>query len=98
MPPVYKVEQSQIVLEQLKELSRQIGTPAARERFVEQLSTLLERLETQPTDIGEPTYHTRKSGGVIYQGVVGPFAVRFALYEHDRLVFLFHVHAVSHPG
>jgi hypothetical protein len=93
MTAPYKVERAPHTLEQFKEIDRQAETPLHRRILRTSLAELVAQLETAPQNVGEPTYNTARPGGIVNQGLFGPFGVRFALFEEERLVFLFHLQA-----
>jgi hypothetical protein len=57
---------------------------------------IIEPLEMQPLEWGDPERRTRGPGGLVCHGIRESLIVRFACYESERIVFLFEIE--STPG
>ena len=91
----YRVDSTGPAKEQVRELIAKTSTSSELRRLVGALEVILTQLETQPHDWGDPEYRTRKEGGMVYHGIVSPLIVWYAVYEPEKVVWLFDVQALS---
>jgi hypothetical protein len=56
---------------------------------------LTNNCDQHPSPLGNPLHKTKKQGGVVCAGIVEPVAVRFAVFEGEKVVFLLDVQPLS---
>jgi hypothetical protein len=72
----------------LKELIEQAGREGNKTSVFESLRFIHECLETAPLTWGDPTYHTKHPGGVVYHRIHKPYYIHYAAYELERVVLI----------
>jgi hypothetical protein len=90
----YRVDATGPAKEQVRELLAKPSTRSELQRVVDALEAILIHLATQPHDWGDPEYRTRKEGGMVYHGIVSPLIAWYAVYEPEKVVWLFDVQAL----
>jgi hypothetical protein len=73
---------------EITQLPRVAGAqdPVKRQRMIASLKEILSRLRKAPVEWGDPQYHTKKLGGLVYRGFHPPFVVHFVVYEMEHVV------------
>jgi hypothetical protein len=89
--PYYGVHCSKATLDSIKLLHNKASDLDIGEQFVDAIRTINERLRYEPIRFGEPLYHLPTKEGLVCLGSVAPLAVRYAVYEDKRLVFILRV-------
>jgi hypothetical protein len=94
--PVYFVDRTGRVNEQIHALAHTASTPRGRKALVRALNKVVKTLSIQPLDWGDPEHNTRKQGGVVCHGIVPPLFVRFGVFEAEKVVIILDVRLL--PG
>lgn len=79
---------SQQTRAELKQRQREAVQAGRGERFLVALRSIGERLRTDPLNFGEPQYRLPALRLHVYQGVVAPLVVDYAVHEDRPLVFI----------
>jgi hypothetical protein len=82
---------------QLRELAHDPQWQKAKHKLVTALRHILRRLKTDPRELGEPCYPTKKPGGMVRIVVEKPVSVTFAVFANEKVVFLLDVIPLSPP-
>jgi hypothetical protein len=59
--------------------------------LVDILKTAMKHLTRNPTEWGEPSHKTRKTGGMVYTGLSRPISVQYVTYPDEKLVVILDV-------
>jgi hypothetical protein len=84
----YKVGKFSGVGEQMRALADRAKLVGIRQRYLEALQEMLERLQLDPLDFGDPLYRTKHEGGVVCHAMIDPIIVHFAVFEVDQTVLI----------
>jgi hypothetical protein len=84
----FKVSSSALARSNLRELCSRAKARGQGEVVAAAVRTVIERLETDPLQLGEPKSNLPVMGLVMCVGVVGPLAVQFAVDEKNRIVYI----------
>jgi hypothetical protein len=91
----YQVSFTHVVGQAVERIAQMAVDAGRRAELANALREIVELLETQPLEWGDPEHHTRLPGGMICHGIRGPLLVRYAVYESHRVVILAHIQLVS---
>src|SRR5262245_38213217 len=87
-PKVYDVRLS----EQNRALLRKRHAEAAQrgegKRFVSALRQIIDRLQKDPVNFGEPSFHLPALKLTIYRAAVAPLVVEYGVHEEKPVVFI----------
>jgi hypothetical protein len=89
--PSYRVARLPRVAQQIRALAKAAAPLGIKEKLIAALEYLDEQLHSSPLVLGNPIHSTKKEGGVVCVGVIEPIAVRFAVFETEKVVFLLDV-------
>lgn len=86
--PRWQVICSHVNTEILRKLQRRATRSGQGPSFRSALRQIVDRLQHDPTEVGEPLYRLSALRTQIRMVVVLPLAIDFAVYEDDRVVFI----------
>src|SRR5262245_65786927 len=89
---VHKVPQ---VKRQILELAAKAKATGNFDSLVDALAWVVTTLENNPEDWGDPTYHTKRAGGIVYRGIHHPLVVHYAVFAAEKIVFLLDVKSLE---
>lgn len=92
---VYELRHLSSAAQAIKELAKTLPAGGPREAFVSAMRIIIEKLQTEPSKWGDPEYNLRKPGGCVYHGILDPVIVKYAVYEHEKIVLLMKVRVFS---
>ena len=49
---------------------------------------MVEKLQAKPSTWGDPEYNLHTPGACVYHGICDPLVVKFAVFEHERIVLV----------
>jgi hypothetical protein len=84
----YDLRQLPQAREQIKKLGKQAVQKGLKPIYVNALKLILQKLQSNPQESGDPVYRLHKVGGLMYQGVFGPLFVQYAVFEQERIVLI----------
>ena len=84
----YDVRMSQQNKARLQQLHLEAAQAGKGKPFVEAFRTIVERLQTDPLNFGEPLYRLPALRLLVRQGAVLPIVVDFTVHEDRPLVFI----------
>jgi len=79
----------------LKELTKKAAREGTQGKIFESLRFIQECLETIPLTWGDPAYHTKHPGGVVYHRIHKPYYIHYAVYEQERVVLILDLNMVD---
>jgi hypothetical protein len=94
-PRLYDVRLSEQIKERVKVLHAQIAARGEGKRFVAAFRQIVERLQKDPQEFGEPLFHLPALHLIVRQAVIAPLVVEYGLHEERPLVFIRDVKALS---
>ena len=65
-----------------------------KRQFFDALDFIIEQLKNRPDGWGDPEWHTRQPGGVVYHGFHPLLVARYVVFEAERLVILLNLKAM----
>ena len=71
----FKVDRLAKVTEQIKQLAESAIALGIGAIFFQSLMTIIDRLESDPQDFGDPSYRTKKTGGTVFHALQSPLMV-----------------------
>src|SRR5205823_3121523 len=77
----------------LRELTSKAKRLRKKQRFLNCLRKVIDRLKDDPLGWGDPLYRAKKEGGTVCRGLLGPLLVDYVAYEAERVVFILSVQA-----
>jgi hypothetical protein len=83
------------VAHEIRALKASAAAAGLQEEFAAALQKMASKLQTEPLTWGDPEYHLKKPGGVVYHAVIAPVLVRYAVYETERQVVVLRITPVS---
>ena len=81
--------------QQTRDLLQKAFSLGFRDELITTLKTSHDELRSAPEALGDPAHRTRKQGGRVYGAVVEPIYIRYAVFEHEKMVFLLDVKPLS---
>lgn len=84
-PALYAVEYAGLVLQRLRELAKDASARGDGPSFAAAVKEFQRRLALYP-QFGDPLYDLKAEPGQIYNGIIRPLLMRYAVYEERRLV------------
>ena len=88
----FRISQKADVLVQLRVLRDRAKKTGTDSRFIRATKQVLQHLESHPTEWGDPEYHLKHEGGVVYRGIEDRLLiVRFAVYAIEKSVYVLEV-------
>jgi len=86
--PVYQVTFSGQTRERARQLHQEAAESGAGQQFVQAMRTIVQRLQSEPMNFGEPLDRLPSLKLQVRQGIVAPVVVDFAVHEERPLVFI----------
>ena len=93
--PPFKVDHLPVVEKQLEEITQEATQQGFRPALVDSLKAAAKALKDNPSDWGDPKYHTKHKGGTVFQRIIGPLVVDYVVYEHERAVIVLNLMLTS---
>lgn len=93
--PVYDVRHLPDVTKSISDASKMAAARGQKAEFVAALKAVLAKLQTEPSVWGDPEYNLNTPGACVYHGIVKPIYVRYAVFEHGKMVLLMKAQFVS---
>jgi hypothetical protein len=87
-PKTYKVSHSASTRKLIKELHRQSALAGQGQRFTEALATIYRKLQTEPSEFGEPFKELKKAKLQLRRAFVPPIVVEYGVHKYRPLVFV----------
>ncbi len=87
-PARYEVIVSKQVGSVIKQLHQQAAQRGEGQQFLTALRTIHHRLHEEPQAFGEPLFHLPALKLLIYQAIVAPLVVHYALHQERPLVIV----------
>jgi hypothetical protein len=84
----FRLSYSVLVGKNLRALCDRALARGLDEQVAAAVTTIVERLEADPFQLGEPKYNLPVMGLVVYVGIVEPLTVEFAVDEKNRIVYI----------
>jgi hypothetical protein len=101
-PQGFRVDRVPEVNRQVRALGEEAARRGLRAEYLAALRRIVQRLQTDPVEWGEPEYHTALPGGLVCRGVVDPVCVQYAIYAEERAVLILNLSllggATSNPN
>jgi hypothetical protein len=95
--PRYRVDCSLAVTRSLRDLRRKAFRAGLGEEFVRAFQRIIERLEMNPTELGEPLYQLPALRMQVYSAAIHPIVIHFAVRQDARLVIIKGANLLSPP-
>jgi|GEM_PF-4507795 len=92
-PDKFKVDRLSSVTLQIQQLVEKAKRLGMGRQILDVLESIVEKLETNPMDWGDPEYATKQPGGVVLHGVHFPLIVHYAAFEQERVVCILDIRA-----
>src|SRR4029453_19414531 len=89
---VHKVPQ---VKQQILELAAKAKIAGTYETLVNHLGWVVTTLKNNPAEWGDPTYRTKRAGGIVYRGIHHHLVVHYAVFAAEKIVFLLGVKSMQ---
>jgi hypothetical protein len=89
--PEYKVGYLPAAKQQIHDLAAGCTDHGQKKALASALKAMLAKLQTEPSIWGDPEYNLQKPGGCVYHGIIEPVIIRYAIYEHERIVLIMSV-------
>lgn len=86
--PPFRLECSESIAESIRRLQRRASREGRGEEFLEALRQTIDRLQTDPTDLGEPRYDLPALRMQVRCVVIRPLSIDFGVCEDRRLVVI----------
>jgi hypothetical protein len=86
--PRYKVICSAVITEAFRQLQRRASRSGQGEAVTAAFRHIIERLQVDPTNVGEPLYRLPALRMLVYCVAIRPLYVDFAVCEDRPLVFI----------
>ncbi len=86
--PAYEVGRLLEVTRQVQEMGRNAVELGLATEFAEAMKTIFARLQTKPSEWGDPEYRLKKKGSTVYHGIHFDLIVRYAVFELEQKVLL----------
>jgi mRNA-degrading endonuclease RelE of RelBE toxin-antitoxin system len=90
----YDLRQLPAATEQIKKLGKKAAKKGLKEEFLNALKSILEELQAEPKEAGDPLHRLHKPGALMYHGVFGPLFVQYAVFEQENIVLILKVIAM----
>ena len=87
----YQVGKFAGVAEQMQALADRAALAGIRQSYVEALKRMLQHLQHDPLEWGDPLYRTNHEGGIVCHAWVGPIVVHYAVFESEQTVLIIDV-------
>jgi hypothetical protein len=87
-PLQYQVTMSEQTKAALKQLHAREAKSGTGQRFLAALRKIFDKLRTTPTTFGEALYRLPALKLEVYQAIVAPLVVDYAVHEDQPLVFI----------
>jgi hypothetical protein len=87
----YQVGKFAGVAEQMHTLADLATLAGLRQSYLDALKYMLERLQRDPLEWGDPLYRTQREGGVVCHAWIGPIIVRYAVFESEESVLIIEI-------
>jgi len=79
------------VREEIKRLGKAAASSGKKQSYLDAWLTIEDRLSSDPCEFGECSFHLLKGELRCHIGAIRPVAVRFAVHENNRDVFILKV-------
>ncbi len=86
-PILYQVKLSEQIKDAIRKDYHQAVQQGRAQQFLASLRSIYNRLQRDPKDFGETLFHLPALRLVVFQAIVAPIAVIYALHEDKPLVF-----------
>ena len=90
----FKVDRTPAVNQQMRELAERAKAARLNDSYADALRLMLERLQNEPLEWGDPEHNAKHPGGIFCHGIVWPLLVRFTVYPDERTVIIFDIRAL----
>jgi hypothetical protein len=94
----YEVHCSGAIVQKLRDIQRQATEEGRGEAVLAAIRHILQRLQQDPKEFGEPLYRLSALRMQICHGGVGPLFIDFAVCEDHPLVFIKGATLLGKPG
>ncbi len=84
----WSIDCSRVIAENLRKIQREANQQGRGKEALEAIEQILDRLQTNPVEFGEPLYALPSLRMQIRQVVVRPLAVSFGVCQDQPLVYL----------
>lgn len=82
----YRLGHVKQVPQQIRELSRRAERNDIKDLYNEALQIIVEKLETVPSEFGDPIHHAKKQGATVRVAIIEPVSITYVVYEPERVV------------
>ena len=86
--PAYGVGRLPEATRQIQELGRNAVELGLATEFAEAMKTIFAKLQSKPSEWGDPEYRLKKKGSTVYHGTHSDLIVRYAVFELEQKVLL----------
>jgi hypothetical protein len=87
----YDLRQVPAATEQIKTLGKRAVKKGLKGEFLNALRSILEKLQAEPKEAGDPLHRLHKPGGLMFHGVFGPLFLQYAVFEQENVVVILKV-------
>ncbi|MCI0637756.1 MAG: hypothetical protein L0Y72_02290 [Gemmataceae bacterium] len=92
----FRTDQLARVSEQIRNLVERADKLGIKQQTLQSLTSIVDKLESNPLSFVDPTYRTRKQGGLTCYGIEGPLVVHCVVYQIEKVVLVLDIKPV--PG
>jgi hypothetical protein len=90
-PQPYRLDAMPAARRQLRELSINAIESGFAKLLTGALQEMMQKLQTDPINWGDPEYHPKKQGSCVYHRACDPLFVKYVVYEPERVVLVLEV-------
>lgn len=94
--PPYRVDHLAVVSSQLRALSEIAKSAGLGADLFITVRLAFGRLALNPHAFGEPSFRTRREGGIVCRAVVWPIVIHYAVFDPDGIAMITELQAI--PG
>lgn len=91
----YRVQQVPKVLKQVDALIEQAKQAGKYPGMIDLLARIGLTLQATPEAWGDPSYRTKRAGGIGYRGYDPPLVVHYAVFAEEKVVFVLDIKAID---
>jgi hypothetical protein len=84
----FKVGKYPGVAEKMRALADYASLGGIRQSYLDALKTMVERLENDPLQWGDPLYRAPHQSGIVCRACVGPITLLYSVHESVRVVLI----------
>jgi hypothetical protein len=90
----FTVDRLPKVDDEIRELAKVARANGRLQEYLNIVRDVLDELEQDPQNWGDPEYHGKSEGSTVCHGIAGPLYVKYVVFEPERVVVIFQVRAM----